>query len=61
MGWLVWLGLAVFVTMIAALTGIKPKGTRPVARSRMMGVARAILVILIAIFAFMAYRARAGH
>ena len=61
MGWLVWLGLAVFVTMLAALTGIKPRQTRPVASSRMMGVARAILVILLVIFAFMAYRAKAGH
>ena len=61
MGWLGWLGLAVVVTVLAALTGIKPKGTRPVARSRMMGVARAILVILVLIFAFLAYRARAGH
>ena len=60
MGWIGWLGLAVFVTMLAALTGIKPKGTRPVARSRMMGIARAILLILLAIFAFMAYRAHAG-
>jgi hypothetical protein len=61
MGWLVWLGLAVFVTVIAALTGAKPKGTRPVARSKMMGVARAILVILVLIFVFLAYRARSGH
>ena len=61
MGWIGWLGLAVFVTMLAALTGIKPKGTRPVARSRMMGVARVILLLLLVIFAFLAYRARAGH
>jgi hypothetical protein len=61
MGWLGWLGLAVFVTVLAALTGIKPRGTRPVAHSRMMGVARAILVILLVVFAILAYRARAGH
>lgn len=61
MGWLGWLGLAVFVTMLAALTGIKPKGTRPIAHSRMMGVARAILVILLVVFAVLAYRARSGH
>jgi hypothetical protein len=41
--------------------GPQAKGTRPVARSRMMGVARAILLLLLVIFAFMAYRARAGH
>jgi len=61
MSWVGWLGLAVVVTVVAALTGMKPKGTRPVARSRMMGVARVILLILLAVFAFMAYRARAGH
>ena len=61
MGWLGWLGLALFVTVLAALTGIKPRGTRPVAHSRMMGVARAILVILLVVFAILAYRARAGH
>jgi hypothetical protein len=61
MNWLGWVGLAVFVTVLAALTGVKPKGTRPVAHSRMMGVARAILLILLVIFAVMAYRARAGH
>jgi len=61
MGWLGWVGLAVFVTVLAALTGIKPRGTRPVAHSRMMGVARAILVVLLVVFAILAYRARAGH
>jgi hypothetical protein len=61
MSWLGWVGLAVFVTVLAALTGVKPKGTRPIAHSRMMGVARAILLILLVIFAVMAYRARAGH
>jgi len=61
MGWLVWLGLAVLVTVLAALFGMKPKGSRPVSHSRMMGVARAILVVLLLIFAFMAYRAKMGH
>jgi len=61
MSWIGWVGLAVVLTVIAALTGVKPKGTRPVARSRMMGVARVILIVLIVIFAFLAYRARAGH
>ena len=61
MSWLGWVGLAVLVTVLAALTGFKPKGTRPVAHSRMMGVARAILLILLVIFAVLAFRARAGH
>jgi hypothetical protein len=61
MSWLFWLGLAVVIGIIAAITGIKPKGTRPVAHTRLMGVARFILLIIIAIVIFMAYRARSGH
>jgi choline-glycine betaine transporter len=60
MNWLVWLGLAVVVAAIAAVTGIKPKGTRPVAHSRMMGVGRIALLVIVAIFAYLAYRARGG-
>ena len=60
MNWLVWLGLAVVIAAIAAVTGIKPKGTRPVANTRMMGVGRIVLFVIVAIFAYMAYRARGG-
>jgi hypothetical protein len=61
MTWLFWLGLAVVIGIIAAVTGIKPKGTRPVASTRLMGVARFVLLILIAIVIYLAYRARSGH
>ena len=60
MNWLVWLGLAVLVAAIAAVTGLKPKGTRPVAHTRMMGVARVFLFIIVAVLAFLAWRARGG-
>lgn len=60
MNWLVWVGLAVVIAGLAAVTGIKPKGTRPVAHTRMMGVGRIALFVIIAIFAYMAYRARGG-
>jgi len=60
MNWMTWLGLAVVLTAIAAVTGIKPKGTRHVAHSRMLGMGRVFLVLLVAIFAYMAYRARSG-
>ena len=40
MNWLLLLGLAVVVAAFAAVTGIKPKETRPVAHTRMMGMAR---------------------
>lgn len=60
MNWLVWVGLAVFVAAIAAVTGMKPKGTRPVAHTRMMGAGRIALFAIVAILAYVAYRARGG-
>ncbi|HEY1251083.1 MAG TPA: hypothetical protein VGH97_07810 [Thermoanaerobaculia bacterium] len=59
--WIFWLGLAVLVAAIAAVTGIKSKGTRPVASTRLMAVGRFILLLLAAVFAWAAFRARAGH
>jgi len=52
--------VAVVLTAIAAVTGIKPKGTRHVAHSRMMGMGRIFLVILVIVFAYLAFRARSG-
>lgn len=60
MSWLGWLMLAVLVTAVAAITGFKPKGTRHVAGTRMMGVARLFLLIIVIIFAYLAFRARSG-
>ena len=59
MNWLAILGIAVVVAALAAVTGIKPKGSRPVARSRMMGMARIALVAIVIILLFMAWQARA--
>ncbi|MEO6213535.1 MAG: hypothetical protein ABIP65_07905 [Vicinamibacterales bacterium] len=60
MSWFAWLGLAVLITAIAAITGIKPKGTRHVARTRLMGGARLALVVVVIIVAYLAFRARSG-
>ena len=60
MNWLVWLGLAVVVAAFAAVTGVKARGTRPVAHTRMMGMGRIALVVIVIIFAYLAYRARSG-
>jgi heme/copper-type cytochrome/quinol oxidase subunit 4 len=60
MSWFVWLALAVLLTAVAAITGIKPKGTRHVAHTSLMGAARFVLLIVIIIFAYLAYRARSG-
>jgi hypothetical protein len=60
MSWLAWLGLAVLITAAAAVTGIKPKGTRHVARTRLMGMARLALLAFVLIFLYLAFRARSG-
>jgi hypothetical protein len=60
MSWLAWLGLAVIITAVAAITGIKPKGTRHVARTHLMSVARLVLFAVIMIVIYLALRARSG-
>lgn len=47
MTWLSWLVVAVVIVAIAAVTGIKPGGTRHVAGTKMMGVARVALVVIV--------------
>ena len=58
MSWLGLLGIAVVIIAIAAVTGIKPRGTRPVSHSRMMGMARIALFVLAGIVLYLAFRAR---
>ncbi|MBA3949690.1 MAG: hypothetical protein H0X44_07075 [Acidobacteria bacterium] len=60
MTWLTWLLLAMLLAAVAAVTGIKAKGTRHVAGTRLMGVARIVLLIIAAIVAYAVYQARAG-
>lgn len=60
MSWIVWVGIAVAIGVLAAVTGAKPRGSKPVARTRLMGVARVILLLIAALFLFLALRARSG-
>jgi F0F1-type ATP synthase membrane subunit a len=60
MSWIIWLSLAVVIVALAAITGIKPKGTRHVANTRMMGVGRVVLFIVALIFVYVAFQARSG-
>lgn len=60
MDWIVWLGIAVVIAAVAAVTGIKPKGTRPVASSRLMGMARIVLLVVAVALIYIAFRARGG-
>jgi hypothetical protein len=58
MTWLAWLVLAVIVTAVAAVTGIQPRGTRPVAHTSLMGVARFALLGILVVCVYMALRGR---
>ena len=56
MSWLLLLGLAVLVAAVAAVTGIKPKEARPVAHTRMMGMARFVLGVVAIFLVYLAFR-----
>lgn len=55
MTWLSWLMIAPLVATVAAVTGIKPKHSRPVAHTRLMSVARAVLLVAMLIVAYMVF------
>ena len=56
MTWLYWLTAVLVVVALAALLGLQPKGGRNVANTRLMGVARTLLILLALIFAVLAFR-----
>jgi hypothetical protein len=60
MTWLHLLGLALVVAVVAALTGIKPKKSKPVARTHLMGAARVVLVLLALVLVVLAIRGAMG-
>jgi len=57
MTWLTFLIAAVVVAALAALTGIKPAGTRRVAGTQLMTVARVVLVLVALVLAYLAFAA----
>jgi len=57
MTWYTWLIAAALLAAVAAVTGIKPKGTRPVAHTSLMGAARIVLVFIVLICLWLAFRA----
>jgi len=57
MSWLGWFAIALVITVFAAVTGIKAKGTRPVANTQLMGVARWVLLLIVLAVAYQVYRA----
>lgn len=56
MSWLLLLGFAALVATVAAVTGLKPKGTRPVAHTRLMGMARFVLGVVAIFLVYLALR-----
>lgn len=60
MTWYTWLIAAALIAAFAAVTGAQPKGGRPVARTGLMGAARMVLVLMILICVYFAYRAGVG-
>jgi hypothetical protein len=60
MSWIAILGIAVLIAAVAAITGIKPKGTRHIAHTGLMGAARLVLLAIVLIFVYLAFRARSG-
>jgi hypothetical protein len=57
MTWYTWLIAAALLAALAAVTGIKPRGTRHVAHTSLMGVARVVLAFIILICLWFAFRA----
>jgi hypothetical protein len=47
--------LAVVVTVVAAFAGLQPSGARQVAGTRLMGVARTVLVLVVLIGIYLAF------
>jgi hypothetical protein len=60
MSWLFWLAVAVILAAVVAIVGVQPKGTRSIEHTRMMGIARFVLVAMILVVAYAAFRAHAG-
>jgi len=61
MSWLAWLALTVLLAAATAVTGIRPRGTRPVAHTRLLAVGRFALLVLAAIIAYLTWRASSGQ
>lgn len=60
MNWTLWLSLAVVVSVIFALTALKPRGARSVGHTRLIAVARVLLLVVVAILFYLAFFARSG-
>jgi len=60
MSWAFWLTVAVAVSVLFAVFGLRPRGARPVASSKMMAVARVVLLVAVAVLLYLFLRSRSG-
>jgi hypothetical protein len=60
MSWGFWLTVAVVVSVLFATFGLRPRGARPVANSRMMSPARIVLLIVVVVLFYLFLRAHSG-
>ena len=60
MSWAFWLTLAVVVSVLFALFGVRPRGARPVGSTRLMTIARVILVAVLVLLFYLFLRGRTG-
>ena len=51
-----WVVIVLVVVAIAAFSGIKPRGSRPVANTQLMSVARVVFVLLALLLAYFVLR-----
>jgi len=56
MTWLTFLAIAGVIALVAALSGLQPRGGRNVAGTRLMAVGRVVLVIGILIAGWLMFR-----
>ena len=56
MSWIGWIGVALVIALIVAVTGLGPKGGRRVANTQLMTVARVVLFLMLAALAYYAWR-----
>ncbi len=61
MSWSFWLAAAIVVSCLFALTGLRARGARPVGQTRLMTVARIVLLIAVAVLFYLTLRARSGR
>jgi hypothetical protein len=56
--WLTLLLLVAVLVAVAAITGVKPRGGRPVARTRLMSAARVVLLVIAVLLAIAFFTGR---